>query len=1557
VRINKSLASNASAFGLICVLAWVASAWAGGGCLEIRQGYFWDPVKQEPFLPRGIAYQLWNPPVGADQSFEQLHYDLVEFKKMYANSVRCEIVWGEVQTGPGAQGYDWRKPDQLVAEAEKLGLKLFILIGYQYPPAWFPKAWRGINYLGLTPETMRCLATNSPNTALACLATSTQDCLRTNLPPDVLSQVLTCLVSGAQSGSVSNVISCLETSVPSAYLPPVLSCLISDVINYEHPQARAAYQQHIAAVTGRYQQSRAIGGWILGNEYAYFDLWEDPNVYAVHRFIGYDPYSQAAYHRYLASVYGGNIGALNARWGTAYADFDSVVMASRYPVDRVDPGYHDLIQWRKQSIGDFVALGAVVTRDADPNHLKTYSMVGGIFNGRDANNTCEDARTIVARCAAAGAPLDFWSINNYANAAIGSELRSADFGIGKYQEESGLPVMISETGHSSTEDLFDYPDAGKRQAKALPGQLWESLVSGAIGTHLFHWNDRNQYVPGYFLRERGFGIVEQTRKIKEPVYWNVVEMFRRMENLQIEKLLAGSVNPPPDVQIFWSTNADMGWPRANQEIATLWGALKRLGYQPGILSDQAFDHGAYSNAPVLLLSRCYQMNPHHLDVIASQVIPAGIHVHVDADLPGQFDAYHAPNPDWPARMSSIFGLDVSKAQPALDAIVTNDFYSTISFQGLRPLAPLTASYAASVQTWKIWQGIGATSGTTIVTDTGYLASQTGVPALIIKTNSPGQGRSAINTFALGDTFLNPGAPHAPLWDFRSDWLRSIYRTHFQVTPAIDLSGPGSKYVICDYRICRNGSVLVSLLNEYTNAASVVLTAPSLLAGMNVENLTRGGILETNSDGVLNLSLDGDDYLLLYAFHTAAGRDESLVNPSPHKIWLESAPTAVWPQGSGYEVTVGYDTPGSGLQLFVSFEHVGSPNKTYGQSATGVTAGGRGSQAVRVPVPDPDLNDPDYVSTPGGGEYVFHAWLESGGTHLSDSYLPVRLLWGIRPQVLPSSVVPGNTYGVPVSWEELPSYSPGDPTPLNRAALWDSLSATQHYNLVLDLIDGAGQVAASVTNVTAEGSGTNLFSISVPPAARGPFSWSALLQTAPQSKSLDLDDSFEGRDRGLDRSPIYPWFSYVYPDPGGVTKLGEGVRYEPERPSNKLAYLLVTNAPAPGALSGFGIVRGADTWALPADHKLWSNYVFSCDFKETQSRACLLQLQIKDADGNWIEFTRPYAPNADRWDTITQSVDRFALPGASATFDATRVREFVVNVQMRETNVTYEACFDNVQFVGPPNLDDTFEDRQVAADFSRIYPWQAYGYDEPNHKDVLLDKGVQLEGSDGSQSAFVVAWNRTDSGGFAGFGLIRVFDNVWSLPADTGQWNQFSVSFDFKEASRRACVLELQLKNTDDPACPLRQRGIHFTHDYNPNVPGKDGWDTVSATVDQFSHPDYFCPFDPRNVYVLVLNVQMLEKSPDQNVIYVGSFDHIQFRAPGTPAPGETAVSLYTSANDFFGFRSIESVAADQIRLTWAGNGTLEWTDTIGSAWTPITNATSGVTLDAKEGRRFYRLHQ
>ena len=1442
---------SAAGLGVFLLLFYflfgVIPLWAGGGFLQIRNGYFWDPVALDYFIPRGIAYQTWNPPVGADQSFAQIDYDLVEFKKMHANSLRVEMVWNVVETAPGV--FDWSKPDYLVAKAEELGLRLFVLIGFQYAPDWFPNDWKAVNDQGGT----------------------------------------------------------------------------SVVVNYEHPQARLAYSNYIFQVTSRYQHRAAIGGWILGNEYAYFDLW---NVNR--QFLGFDSYSQASFRSYLSSIYAGNIGALNANWTTAYPNFSSVIMPLVYPSNRHAPGYHDLIQWRKKSIGDYVAVGAVAARAADPNHLLTYSMVGGIFSGNDALNTCEDAKTIVARCAAAGAPLQFWSINNYAWAIVGNEMRSADFGVHKYQAQSGLPVMVSETGHSSTDNFL--PGAGPRQPKTLPSQMWEMLSSGAIGMHVFTWNDRDIFSGYDFIRERGFGFVQQNRLIKDPVFWNVQEAFRRMENIQASHLFGGSLEPPKDVQFFWSIDSDMGWNRANMENAMLWGAFKRVGYQPGIIDDAQFERGDYTNAPALLLSRCYQMDPAHLDHLASQVIAAGIHLHADADLPGQFNAYNHPNSAWAPQMNLLFGLNVTNAVPAWDSGATELNYDYFTVTAIAPLGNVfTPGYAEPMNSWKIWQGLSAIAGTTIATHRGINDSQPPIPALQLK--NIGTARTAFNSFGLGDVDVS-GAPVPPTnhWHVHSYWLRAIYRDHFGIIPKIDLSGPGAEFVKTDYRLCRNGSILISLLNEHTNDANVTLTAPNLIAGKTVENLTGGGVLTTNSNGALILPMAGDDYLLLYVYPKSAGADGSLLNPDPNKIWIESAPPAVWPNGVGYDLSIGYDTVETNLNLFVTFERILFPGKLYSQSVP-LLVGGAGSQKINLPIPDADLNDSDYVSSRDGGEYIFRARLEKNGIRLSESVLPVRLLWGVRPISLPSMVLPSNTYSVPLEWQELPSYEPAEnPTPLSRAALWQPLLArAQNYEVVLELRTN-GVAVVSDRFLTSSGTSNHQFSIHVPGNVLGPFSWFAYLRTAPNASS-SLFDSFEDRDPGdfyqiLTNtlslppivSPISPWVSYNYPGNGNQQWFTEGVGTNAS--DGKLSgFLVVTNPPwIPSAnYSGFGITYSyvAD-WALPNDSRQWTNFAFSCDFKENSGHACIIELQINDAYGGQIHFTNRYVGGPGGWQTIKASLDRFTLnpnlPYPPGFFARGRVHQLAINVQMLDTNVTYAASFDNIRFDGPEALPagvtshdviDSFEDRQPGLDPtngpSLMTPWTPYVYAESNNV-ADSGRGIQSFGSDGGQSAFEVVQNPANPGAFSGFGIYSNFTNEWALPPDRSQWTNYTFAFDFNEARGYRCILELQVKSSPN-------NWMSFTRTNNPSASNQ--WTTLRASLDQFI-PGPGGPLDPAHVQALAVNIQMLDK----NVTYLGSFDNIRFDGPDIPEPADLRYGIYDSSND--GLRDSDGDGIPDIYETGTG---------------------------------------
>jgi hypothetical protein len=783
---------------LLLLFLFLAPA-AAQARLAIRDGYFWDPDRAAFFVPRGFAYQVWNPPVYANQTFAELDRDLAAMKEAGANALRVEFVWEGVEGREGL--YDWSRTDYLVRRAEQLGLKLFVLIGYQYPPAWFAASY---------PEAMA----------------------RTGNGP-------------------------------------------APILNYNHPQAREAYSRFIGAVCAHYRDSAAIGGWILGNEFAYFDLWEAPEQ---KNYAGFDSgWSLPAYRDYLRAAFHGRIGELNDAWGTGYADFADVPMAAHYPPDRQDhaairrSGYHDLIQWRKQSIADFIAAGARAAKAAAPGQLISYATVGGVFSGIDSNITGEDAVTIAARCRAAGAPLDFMAINNYAWALTGHELRSVDFGIAKFRDTLDMPLLIAETGHSSTETNF--PGAAPRQAKALVGSVWESLVSGAAGVFIFHWQDRDQFLGGNFPREAGFGIVDSGRRPKPGVYAAVTAMFRQMREIPVEKLLPGTRRPAADILVLWPADIDLGWNRANEEAAGLWGALRRLGLRPRIITGETFDRflagGFPAGASALLLPRNFQMRPQHLAALP-QVLARGLHLHANGDLPGQFDARHIPNPDWPRFMADIFGIEAEGA-------------ATVWESGAGPRGPWPGGFAplalaptgkatlhlppaslSGFATWKMMAVAGSRAHATVqATYTG--GGREGVPALI--TTSGPRAKTALTTFALGDIIQLPPPSAGQVlptltWDVRTSWLRAIYHDFFGLRPEVSCTGPGADYVLADVRY-QAGGVLLALLNEHDRPAAVTVHAPFLAGGAVCRDLLAGTPAAACGDSFAPLELGADDYRLFF----------------------------------------------------------------------------------------------------------------------------------------------------------------------------------------------------------------------------------------------------------------------------------------------------------------------------------------------------------------------------------------------------------------------------------------------------------------------------------------------------------------------------------------------------------------------------------------------------------------------------------------------------------------------------------------------------------------------
>jgi hypothetical protein len=1413
---------------IVCSVLFLLTA-TGQARLIITNGYFWDTDRGEYWIPYGFAYQTINPPVFANQTRAQITYDFEEMRRLRANSLRVDFTWGYIE--PTNDVFDWSMTDHIVATAESNGLRLFVLIGYQYPPGWFPAAWKAVN----------------------------------------------------QSNQVSY------------------------ILNYEHPQARAAYTDFIAQVTSRYKDSPAIAAWVLGNEYAYFDLWEsaDPHLY-----VGYDTnYSRPSFIAFLTNLYSGSISALNSNWGTAYTSFNDVVMPTEYPgrndpsnvnqQNRNLPAYHDLIQWRKKSIGDFVALGAVAARANDTNHPITYSMVGGIYSGFDANNTCEDAKTIVARCAAAGAPLDFWSINNYAWALEGNELRSAQFGIKKYQDQSGLPVLVTETGHSSTENLF--PGAAARQGAALPGQLWEALMAGAMGVHIFTWNDRP--FTGSQIREAGFGIVQTNRLIKSPVFEGIRETFALMEQISLGRLLGGSRAARPDVYFYWGVDADMVWPRANQENCMLWGGLKRLGFEPRFLDETGYDAGLWTNSRALVLSHAFMMRNDRLEKLTN-VLAAGVHIHANGTLPGRYNAYHAGNPSWAGMMSNAFGLNAIGA--------TNTWHGGIAGYWDQPYVGLNLRYSNSlgalgpgypwtnVATWIRMSNLTAVAGTTYVWASFGTATY---PALHVKNS--GAGKAAINTWTLGDTvdmwWLNPRSQYM-VWQLHYDWLRAIYREAFGLQPAVNIAGSNYFYVIPDWRVCSNGSILISLLNESTNPVTVTVSATGLITGLTVEQLSAPrGVLESPCDGSVEVSLQGDEYVLLYAYTNAA----SLVNSSSNKVWISNAPLQIWPNGSPIEFTAGYDTRGAPLSLQVRAERSDLPFIMPYATALVASVSGVSNIAVSLTLPDADLNDPYYVSSAEGALWRLCAALLNGGATQSEVRLPVRLTWGARPDVAPSPLTPGQTCTVAVSWQELPSYQPAEiPTPLSRADVWQPSAADEEiYTVVLDLMSNATPIL-STGILTSVGSSSAVYQVVVPAGAPTSAWWRARAvsgnQLGPTSNNHDYADGFETRARGEGADKLAPWQSFAYAQNNNASLAARGVHDLAFEGTN--GAFLACSITGPNAWAGFGMYyEYATPWTLPGPAQR-SNIVFSFAFRETNGYTGTLEMKVEDGSGGALSYTQPYTGSIT-WSNIRARLTQFT--GSVNTAD---IRRLTVLLQAGQRDVTYLGCFDAISFTGTPyevqsppmptnqDLHTSFEGL-ARGSYVNPTPWTLASYGDGSEQYVI--HGIDTNASHGTNGHYAVYTSHTNAGGWSGFYLLYSFASPPMLPTNLAAV-RFSV--DFYENDGDPCDIELQLKSAGGMST--------YSRAYN-HTPG--GWDTISASLDQFTGNA-----DTANLTQLAIFCIM----KGTNVTYTGHFDNIRFTGTVSEAQIIVTNGLYESRND-------RSPSTDDIPNSWLARHYLPLTTGIG----------------------------
>ncbi|MFH0879472.1 MAG: hypothetical protein V2A34_07135 [Lentisphaerota bacterium] len=361
------------------------------------------------------------------------------------------------------------------------------------------------------------------------------------------------------------------------------------------------------------------------------------------------------------------------------------------------------------------------------------------------------------------------------------------------------------------------------------------------------------------------------------------------------------------------------------------------------------------------------------------------------------------------------------------------------------------------------------------------------PALVVKNH--GTAKAAIFLFSAGDISTDgngDGEMDVLPWKWRYDYIGTMVKDYFGVQPSLQILGTNSHVCIAEYRTCTNGATLWQVKNymydtNFPNggADATFTIQSSLFTGKTIRGFEQGQIIETNSDGIISLTLkpDGQEMLLVYAPGT--NRQEV--------VQIAGAPSVVHPGGDkSYSVKVKYDALSTtGLVVKAAFKEVGNngdalTNEIYAIMTN--VAVGASEYEFWMWLPPYKQTDTDYKSTVDGGKYEFAAWLErAGGVHVADAVpVPTKLEWGVRPtSATPTNIVKGSTYSMPIEWEELYEPLSWQLTPMarndqypSRVGLFRSSKTEGLYaghfakaNAVADWLESMGYVAGNPLDIS------------------------------------------------------------------------------------------------------------------------------------------------------------------------------------------------------------------------------------------------------------------------------------------------------------------------------------------------------------------------------------------------------------------------------------------------------------------------------------------------------------
>jgi len=872
--------------------------------VDKKSGYLWKPDADAGWMPSAgdedapgnywIPIGMWGSLTGKDSG--NIQSEISSLGKA-ANSLAVEISWSDFDK-PKSYGYGakaWNKYDAMLSKLKTIGKSAFIVIDLNSAPEWFEDSdW--IEKHG--------------------------DCYSYYAPgPEI----------DPETGDIIKM-----------HTQPWKSSRIS----YTNPEAIEQAHKFVKELVSRYavggarqNLAPAVAGWIIDTGKGFVD--REKRAY-----IGYEDSSVNAFRDWLES--NGDyldITELNNKWhmpeGKEYNDFSEVQMPAPFDengsfIARDDPGWYDLLKWRKSVIAGWIAGIAGAIKDAeenwtdpDNNGTKRTHLISALSSGSEPGNSdwaysSIDMKKIAENCKGV---LDFWSITCSPSFTAGNEGVSSQWELVRARAVTGLPVLVLQLKYKKQEDISE------QQKKILQTNIWELLFGGAVGIHLFDGEDKIE-------------ADSMSMKILSSINSNAVSLqgmkITDEENnpvltTDITGYLANSNPPSPDVGFLETSAQDSIFNRAEAETYSLYGPLKRLGFQPGFI---AIDENGYvpfdslcAGYQALILAGNQKMEQDILDSLAGI---SNIKLFADAGLPGIMDEYgnsRIGDQDWQSAMDLLFGVDVSNVD------FSSGFYESpadavppeFKSKGVYTNPDVVQNYAYNgiIDMWMYLDKDISADGHILA----YFSNdgEEDTPALIMNNDYNG----CISLFSLGDSANGAQGWGQWGWQERYKWLELIFKnndTGFDLIPKIDVSG--SQYVWVDYREGPENSVLIYLYNYNSSGSeSIELSSDDMLKYKKVESMLTGSIIsEYNTDGRIkidNIPPQGQEILLVTL--------TSPPNQPPSASFTASVSTAYTGEEIQFDASGSSDSDGSIVSYKWGFGDggIGSGNiVTHKYTATG-----------------------------------------------------------------------------------------------------------------------------------------------------------------------------------------------------------------------------------------------------------------------------------------------------------------------------------------------------------------------------------------------------------------------------------------------------------------------------------------------------------------------------------------------------------------------------------------------------------------------------------------------